>query len=83
MPTPRRLPGVLSLQSAFVVASGCTVSPEYTAIVEIFKPETSQWYRTDSLPTVCQRISLVAIGNSCYALGGYNAVLPTLFDKKS
>ena len=77
MPTARRSPGVLSLQSALVVVGGDTsstlsLSSLYTAAVEIFKPDTSQWYRTDPLPTACYDISLVAIGNTCYALGGYN-----------
>ena len=67
MPTARSSPGVLSLQSALVVEGGNTVS--YTAAVEIFKLDTSQWYRTDSLPTVCYNISLVAIGTTCYILG--------------
>ena len=68
MPTARRFPGVLSLQSALAVADGSS----YTAAVEIFKPDTSQWYRTDPLPTACEDISIVAIGNTCYALGGYD-----------
>ena len=45
---------------------------EYTDAVEIFKADTSQWYRTDPLPTACSHLSLVVIGNTCYALGGYN-----------
>ena len=70
MPTARWAPGVLSLQSAFVVAGGYT----YTLIdaVDVFKPDTSQWYRTDPLPTACRDVSLTAIGNTCYALGGCN-----------
>ena len=73
MPTARLSPGVLSLQSALVVAGGFISSLMlYTATVEIFKPDTSQWYRTDPLPTACQNIPLVAIGNTCYALGGYS-----------
>ena len=71
MPTARYFLGVLSLQSALVVAGGCT-SPWYTAAVEIFKPATSQWYRTDPLPTACCQISLVAVGNTCCVLGGCN-----------
>ena len=67
MPTARWHPGVLSLQSALVVAGGVSC----TAAVEIFKPDTSQWYRTDPLPTACLRLSLVSIGNTCYALGGF------------
>ena len=70
MPTARHSPGVLSLQSALVVAGGST--REYTDAVEIFKAETSQWYRTDRLPTPCFDISPVVIGNKCYALGGYS-----------
>ena len=70
MPTARWSPGVLSLQSALVVVGGVTSS--YTSAVEIFKPDTSQWYRTDPLPRACCNLSLVDIGNTCYALGGYN-----------
>ena len=69
MPTARWSPGVLSLQSALVVAGGFISSR--TSAVEIFKPDTSQWYRTDPLPTACCYLSLVAINNTCYALGGY------------
>ena len=75
MPTARRSPDVLSLQSALVVAGGVislTTLTTFTAAVEIFKQDTSQWYRTDPLPTACRDISLVTIGNTCYALGGYN-----------
>ena len=57
MPTARHSQCVLSLQSALVIAggiSGYASPPSYTATVEVFKPDTSQWYRTDSLPTVCQ-----------------------------
>jgi N-acetylneuraminic acid mutarotase len=68
MPTARYSPGVLSLQSALVVAGGNI--PSYSDAVDIFKADTSRWYRTDPLPTACQDISLV--GDTCYALGGYN-----------
>ena len=68
MPKARRSPGVLSLQSALVVAGGYT--SKFSNAVEIFKSDTSQWYRADPLPTACQNISLVAVGNTCYALGG-------------
>ena len=71
MLTARYSPGVLSLQSALVVAGGDTSNREYTDAVEIFKADTSQWYRTDPLPTACCFISLVIICNTCYALGGY------------
>ena len=74
MATTRWHPGVLSLQSALIVAGGATSTHSLRDAVDIFKPDTSQWYRTDPLPTACQgiSISLVAIGNTCYALGGFD-----------
>ena len=72
MPTARDTVDVLSLKSALVVAGGYTPVSSYTAAVEIFKPVTSQWYRTNPLPMACDDISLVAIGDTCYVLGGYN-----------
>ena len=72
MPRTKWSPGVLSLQSALVVAGGFT-SFSYTAAVDVFKTDTLQWYRTDPLPTACCNISLIATGNTCYALGGYKS----------
>ena len=72
MPIARHSPGVLSLQLALVVAGGVIDVYTHTDAVEIFKSDTSQWYRADPLPTACQNISLVAIGNTCYALGGFD-----------
>ena len=70
MPTARDSPGVVSLQSALVVAGGDSDEGE-TIVVEIFKPDTSQWYSTDPLPTACRDISLTCIGNTCYAVGRF------------
>ena len=80
MPTARHSPGVISLQSALVVAGGAVSSsssspPSYKATVEILKPNTSQWYETEPLPIACEDISVAAAGNTCYALGGYNGSL--------
>ena len=71
MPKTKHSPAVLSLQSALVVAGGVTSITEHTDTVEIFKADTSQWYKTDRLPTPCYDISPVIIGNTCYALGGH------------
>jgi hypothetical protein len=38
--------------------------------IEIFKSDVSQWYQTNPLSRACSRVSLVAIGNTCYVLGG-------------
>ena len=70
MPTARHSTGVLSLQSALIVAGGDASYATCTNVVEIFKPDTTQWYSTDPLPTASQNISLNCIGNTCYALGG-------------
>ena len=72
MPTARVFVNVLSLPSALIVTGGLTqYASHYVDAVEIFKPDTSQWYRADPLPRACCHKSLVAIGNMCYALGGY------------
>ena len=42
---------------------------KYTAIVEIFKPDTSQWYRTCALPTDNFAITLLLV-TKIYTLGG-------------
>ena len=84
MPTARRFPGVLSLPSALIVAGGISHTRsqaflakigfiEYTEVVEIFKLDTSQWYKTDPLPKPCRNLSLTAIDSTCYALGGYKS----------
>ena len=49
MPTARCTRIVLSLQSAPVVAGGYTPSRNTTDIVEIFKPDTVQWYTANRL----------------------------------
>ena len=78
MPTARYDPGVLSLQSALIVAGGEIGSVTYTNAVEIFKPDCMQWWKTNPLLLDCCRISLVAIGNTCYALGGFKHPLQHL-----
>ena len=72
MPTARHSSYVLSLQSALVVVGGDLAVGVYTDAVEIFKADTSQWYRTDPLPTACRDIYLTVVGSTCYALGGFN-----------
>ena len=72
MPTARYGAGVLSLKSALFLVGGVNSDDDCTDAVELFKPDTSQWYTTDPLPTGRQSISLTVIGNTCYALGGYH-----------
>ena len=71
MPTARHSPDVLSLEKFLIVAGGDISHRDETDIVEVFNPDTSQWYRTDSLPAACRDMPFVAIGNKCYLLGGY------------
>ena len=86
MPIARNYPGILSLQSVLLVAGGFSLNT-----VNFLHTNTSQWYRTDSLPTDCCNISFVAIDDQCYVIGGYNepyhlnqalcASIDDLFDK--
>ena len=77
MPTARSFPCVLSLQSALIVAGGMLQLHDYTEIIEIFKPDMSQWYRTCVLPPKLTFYSisgiilqLIAIGDKVYTIGG-------------
>ena len=81
MPTARYGAGVVSCQSALVVAGGDTRGRRFfddligmysqgVDTVEIFKLDTSQWYKTDPLHTTFNCVSgIVAVGNTCYILG--------------
>ena len=74
MPTARSFAGVLSLQSALVVAGGDIgkYTSCHSGAVEIFRPETSRWYKTDPLLRKCRDVAVVAIDGMCYVLGGYD-----------
>ena len=69
MPTSRVYPSVLSLRSQLFVIGG--YSPTYSAAVEIFKSDVSQWFKADPLPKACCDMSGIAIDDTLYALGGY------------
>ena len=69
MPTSRVYPSVLSLKLQLLVIGG--YSPSYSAAVEIFKSDVSQWFKADPLPRACCDMSSVAIDDVVYALGGY------------
>ena len=71
MTTARFSSGILSLQSALIVAGGRHTPSSYTDIVEVYRPDMFQWYISDPLPTACSGLSLIAIEDTCYALGGY------------
>ena len=75
MPTARQSPGVLSLESALIVASGYTSGQQFANTVEIFQQSTSQWYRTDPLLIDCCDVSMTANSDRCYVLGGFKEPL--------
>ena len=74
MPIARFDPGVLSLQSALVVAGGGIEDKTHTKAVEVLKigekPDGLQWFKASLLPVECSRMSIVAISGKCYAIGG-------------
>ena len=80
MPTARDSAGSSSLRSMLIVAGGDIGEEdvECTDAVEIFKPDTSQWYKADPLPTPCIHVCLTIIGNICYASGGIDVAYTPL-----
>ena len=69
MPTARHSPAVLSHHSTLTVAGG-TTGYTRTAIVEVFREETSQWHTTEPLPFRWLNPSSLLINNRWYLLGG-------------
>ena len=69
MPTARRSPAVLSHHSTLTVAGGNTGHGR-TAVVEVFREETSQWHTTEPLPFRWCDPSSLLISNRWYLLGG-------------
>ena len=72
MPTAKSTMPAIGLSSAAVATIGGGTKSGDTNVVEIFKPYTLQWYKTDSIPIACCATSAVCIGSTCYALGGYS-----------
>lgn len=72
MPTARRSPSILQIQSAFLAVGGVEEGDMFTNTVEILKLDVMQWYRCKAaqIPIGCCYISLVAIGKICYIIGG-------------
>ena len=69
MPTARWAPAVLSHHSTLTVAGGST-RHGHTAVVEVFREETSQWHTTKPLPFRWGYASSLLISNRWYLLGG-------------
>lgn len=75
MPTARCFHGVMSLESALVVAGGqvscLTEKSSYTDSVEILKLEEQSWYRTSPLPISLFNMSAAVFNDTCYVVGGF------------
>ena len=69
MPTARTSPAVLNHHSTLTVAGGNTGHGR-TAVVEVFREETSQWHTTEPLPFRWLSPSSLLINNRWYLLGG-------------
>ena len=75
MPTARALLSLITTQSAIIACGGITGmisdgKTTYCSTVEVYTTSTSQWSTTDPLPITCGGMTPVAIGDTCYLLGG-------------
>jgi len=78
MPTARAFLSVATTHSAIIASGGTTgfrdVKPVIWATVEVYCSETSQWYAADSLPAPYYGMSSITIADTCYLLGGGDAI---------
>ena len=72
MPTAKSTMPAINLPSAAIAIIGGGTKNGATNAVEIFRPDTLQWYKTNSIQIASTAVSAVCIGSTCYALGGYN-----------
>ena len=87
MPTPRRLPTVITYNSSIAVCGG----EGGERVVEVFNSEAAQWHTAAPLPVACVYKQLTIINDTCYlGGGGYSptrsimcASLPSLFQSSS
>ena len=88
MPTPRRLPTVITYNSSIAVCGGHGVD----RVVEVFNSESAQWHTAAPLPVACKYMQLTIINDTCYLGGGgllcssrsiMCASLPSLFQSSS
>ena len=74
MPTGRYAFSVATTQSAIVASGGGTGFKDgeavYSATVEVYSSETSQWHTADPLPVPCGGMASVTIADTWYQLGG-------------
>ena len=90
MPTPRRLPTVITYNSSIAVCGGIEGAGD--RVVELFNNETAQWCIATPLPVECRYMQLAIINDTCYLGGGgvlnscksiMCASLPSLFQSSS
>ncbi len=79
LPTARFYPTVFSYESFLIACGGITSYTNndtytHTAAVEVFSSKTSQWYKAELLPTALSNASYTIINDTCYLIGGYNAL---------
>ena len=87
MPTPHRLPTVITYNSSIAVCGGM----ERQRVVEVFNIEAAQWHAAAPLPVACKYMQLTIINDTCYLGGGgfsssnsiMCASLPSLFQSSS
>ena len=87
MPTPRRLPTVITYNSSIAVCGG----EGGDRVVEVFNSEAAQWHTAAPLPVACVYMQLTIINDACYLGGGplsstrsiMCASLPSLFQSSS
>ncbi len=73
MPTPRCVPSVVTYNEWLVVAGGNNGAAMST--VEVMNIDTKQWYSGPSAPKGFYLMKAATVGDMCYYVGGYYALL--------
>ena len=78
MPTRRHNLSVITTATAIIAAGGCVPEDKVCASVEVYSAESHRWYSAESLPEPQYNKPFVAVGDTCYFVGGNNCFWASL-----
>ena len=72
MPAPRNSHGAAVIDGKLYVVGGAAKSGDLKLDTLVYDPATDRWHALPPLPTPRRDLSVVAVGKTLYAIGGFD-----------